>query len=153
MAQEFNTQQLYNTPIEIATRVLILLNELGEETKIDKDRILFLDHLAIHTEDVGGGKSLHPPVPNRSIQAFAKSALVQKGLSILVSKELAYVEASAEGGFFYYASDLSGKFLAHFQSDYFHELKGNINWVVSEFGDHSSEELKKIMLGHIGLEY
>ena len=135
----------------IATRVLILLDELGEETKIDKDRILFLDHLAIHTE-LGGGKSLHPPVPNRSIQAFAKSRF-RRDCRFFVSKELAYVEASAEGGFLYYASDLSGKFLAHFQSDYFHELKNNINWVVSEFGDHSSEELKKIMLGHIGLEY
>lgn len=153
MTPEFNTQQLYNTPVEIATRVLILLDELGEEIKIDKDRIMFLDHLAIHTEDVGGRKSLHPPVPNRSVQAFAKSGLVQKGLSILVSKELAYVEASAEGGFLYSASDLSGKFLAHFTSDYFHELKKNVDWVISEFGNHSTDDLKKIMLSHVGLEY
>ncbi|MGL5824044.1 MAG: ABC-three component system middle component 2, partial [Nocardioides sp.] len=54
-----------NGPLEVAVRVLMVLVEAFPE-HLDLNRLVLLDHGLLHSADLGGPESLHPPVPIRA---------------------------------------------------------------------------------------
>jgi len=139
-----NSVRLYNTPLEIATRMLIILSATSKRKRIDMDRIMYIDYLSLNTADIGGPESLHAPIPNRGVQVYAKKDLIRKGLTILLSKELIDVYPGSQG--FEYSINGSGiKFLEHFHTEYFLQLVENTKWVTNAFNDSSNVKLKNFI--------
>lgn len=132
--------KIYNTPIEIGMRSLIILG-VGGDQLMDLEKIMYLDYLCLNTSDINGPKSLHAPIPNRGVQVFSKKELIQKGLAIMVTKELIILVVLPEG-FFYQITPAGKLFLELFQTNYFLELNERCKWVVSRWGSLNTNQIK-----------
>ncbi|MDQ6481829.1 ABC-three component system middle component 2 [Dyadobacter sp. LHD-138] len=135
-----NNTRLFNTPLEIGLRLLVLLSQ--SQTQMDSEKLMYLDFLCLNTFDIGGPESLHAPIPNRGVQVFAKKELIQRGLAVMLSKELIAI-IPTEKGFLYYATDAGRYFLQYFQTPYYSKLVEKSSWVVSLFDEESTQEIKK----------
>lgn len=132
--------KIYNTPIEIGLRSLVIL-KTSDNQIMDLEKIMYLDYLCLNTSDINGPTSLHAPIPNRGVQVFSKKDLIQKGLSIMLSKELINLIVLPEG-FFYQISDAGKIFLELFQTKYFLDLLERCQWVLSKWGSESTSQIK-----------
>ena len=54
-----------NSPLEVGIRVLMLLAE-AFPAGLDLNDLVLLDHGLLHSADLGGPESLHPPLPIRA---------------------------------------------------------------------------------------
>jgi hypothetical protein len=132
--------KIYNTPIEIGLRSLVILQSSDNQI-MDLEKIMYLDYLCLNTADIGGPTSLHAPLPNRGVQVFSKKDLIQKGLSIMLTKELINLIVLPEG-FFYQISEAGSVFLKLFQTKYFLDLLDRCQWVLSRWGNESTKQIK-----------
>jgi hypothetical protein len=138
-----STSRIFNTPLEIGLRVLVILNAERKNT-MDVERLMYFDYLSLNTGDLGGATSLHAPVPNRGVQVYARKELIQKGLAILLSKELINVYTTLSG-FMYSVSDNGKKFLEYFDSEYYKLLVSRATWVISNYSEMSNERLREFI--------
>lgn len=145
--------RLYNTPLEIGIRSLIIL--YTNKAPMDVDRLMYFDYLCLHTRDIDGPESLHAPIPNRGVQVYSKRELIRKGISVLVSKELIDV-APDETGFCFQINEAGIKFLSFFQTTYFVELVERAFWVANKFSNLPTPNLRMIIdekIPHWGSEF
>ena len=78
----------FNSPLECGLRSLALLAAAGP-TAYDLQRLVFYDYLLVHSADVPGGpESIHPPTPLRSGEALVRRHWVERGLLLMISREL-----------------------------------------------------------------
>ncbi|MBI0401125.1 ABC-three component system middle component 2 [Cyclobacterium marinum] len=135
--------KVYNSVIEIGMRALVILSYSPSISK-SLDEIMILDHLALNTFDVGGPVSLHAPIPNRGVQVYSKSKILNKSIQLLLSKELITLSATSNG--FKYSINESGKnYLSYFESKYFHLLNDRVQWTMKNFGQMDESQLKKVV--------
>lgn len=132
-----------NGPLEVAVRVLMVLVEAFPE-HLDLNRLVLLDHGLLHSADLGGPESLHPPVPIRAGELGIKRELVQGGVEVLVRSGLAQMEARLEG-FRFWASENAEGFAGLLETDYARALSARASWVVSHFADLSDDDLREAM--------
>jgi len=135
--------KIFNTPIEIGLRSLIIL-EASDNQIMDIEKIMYLDYLCLNTSDIEGPTSLHAQIPNRGVQVFSKKDLIQKGLSIMLTKELINLIVLPEG-FFYQISEAGKIFLRLFQTKYFLDLLERCQWVLSRWGNQSTQQIKSFI--------
>ena len=142
MAEQSNIPQmkLYNTPLELGMRSLILLHT-SNSAIMDLEKIMYLDYLCLNTSDLDGPKSLHAPIPNRGVQIFSKKDLIQKGLSIMITKDLVKLILQPNG-FFYQITEAGTLFLDFFQTKYYLNLSERCKWVNGKWGSESTENIK-----------
>lgn len=144
MMNEINKMKVFNSPLEIALRVLLIISRNGKKG-LSLDRLVIYDYLILNSGDIKGAPpSLHPALPNRSTQLLVKRELIQKSLQILSSKELLSINYTREG-ILYCPSKLSLPFLEYFESAYFLELNERVKWVVENFKRKSNEQLDKFI--------
>lgn len=136
-----NTQSLYNTPVEVAIRLLIILEQSKEQQ--DLEWLLLVEHFSLHTSDVGIIlESIHAPVPNRGVQLYAKEKVVKLALNFLLSKGLIDVKFTNKG-FVYKSNDISLLFLNYFESNYFTKFQERVHLVLLKFSNYNTKEMKK----------
>lgn len=132
--------KVFNTPLEIGFRALIILGKC-EDKRLEVEQLMFLDYLSQNTNDHGGPSSLGAPIPNRGVQAFARKEVIQKGVTILLSKDLATIHID-KNGFSYSINQAGLKFLQLCNTPYFLQLTERVAWVVQHFDNMSSEDLR-----------
>jgi len=146
--------RLFNTPLEVGFRALVILHQFPDQS-LDLEQLMYFDYLSLNTNDVGGPASLSAPIPNRGVQVYARKDLLQKGLTILLSKELIEFVGN-ERGFNYSISSAGKKVLELFSTKYFQELDNRTAWVSEKFGKMSVSELRLYMgenISHWGGEF
>lgn len=137
-----------NSPLEIGLRALILLSSSAQSEQSVQQLALY-DYLMLHSGDIQKGPpSLHPALPNRTGEWLLKREILEKGLSIMVQKELAMI-IFAKDGIYYSSTSLTKPFIEHFKTTYAEELVKRANWVMSEFGHLSDKELLKFMTANV----
>jgi hypothetical protein len=129
----------FNSALEIGSRIVALLCASYPDS-LDIQKIIRLDYLMIHSGDVGGPESLHPPVPHRSGELLVKHELVRRGIYLMMSRGLIKQLAEPDG-FKYLAEDEAGTFVSSFKSIYYNELRNRANWTISTYSKHSISEL------------
>jgi len=144
--------KLYNSPLELGIRGLVLLNVLrkssSNQKNCDLNRLIIYDYILLHSEDVEGPKSVHPPTPYRSGELLIKSDILKKGLLLMKSKQL--IEIVFDGsGISYAASDFASPFLEYFDSQYYFDLKQTAKWVINRFNRYSDDELNSFINNNI----
>lgn len=141
--------RLFNTPIEVALRVLIILNAANEtQGYCDAEKIMYLDYLCLHTSDVGGPESINASIPNRGIQVYSKKDLIRRGLLVLISKELVTLR-STQDGFIYTINEAGRAFLNLFTTKYFKDLMERAGWVFTEWGQMNNQQIKNYIDANI----
>ncbi|MEM9218327.1 MAG: ABC-three component system middle component 2 [Cyanobacteria bacterium P01_F01_bin.150] len=132
----------FNSPLETGIRALTILTAVYPRA-LDLQVLVFFDYFTVHSGDVQGPDSLHAPLPLRSGEMSVKRSLIDRGLSLMVSRGLIEYIVSPNG-FEYRASDNASAFLSMLSSPYMIKLKERAEWVAETFGNSSLHELKEI---------
>jgi hypothetical protein len=107
----------------------------------DLQRLVFYDYLLVHSGDVPNGpESIHPPTPLRSGEALVRRHWVERGLLLMVSREL-IARSFSEHGILYRASELAGPFLDYMEQPYTRKLRERAAWVSGTFDTYSDADL------------
>jgi hypothetical protein len=130
----------FNSPLECGLRTLVLLRA-AEPAACDLQRLIFYDYLLVHSGDVPDGpESIHPPTPLRSGEALVRRHWIERGLLLMISRELV-VRSFSEKGITYRASPLTATFLGYMQEPYTKRLQERAQWVIARFGDYPDTQL------------
>ena len=132
-----------NSPLEIGVRVLMLLAE-AFPNHLDLNRLVLLDHGLLHSADIGGPESLHPPLPIRAGEFGVKRRTIRNGLAVVVRAGLVQVEM-ADDGIRFVASDDAEAFVGLLASDYAQALHNRASWVVEHLGELDESALRQQM--------
>ena len=137
-----------NSPLEVGIRILTILTE-AFPARLDVGRLVLLDHGLLHSADLGGPRSLHPPLPIRSGELGVKRAAIEQGLQVMLRAGLVEMSAS-ESGIEFSASDSAYSFVSILESDYARDLLQRAQWVVRHFHDLSEATLRRDMRSIFG---
>lgn len=130
----------FNSPLECGLRSLVLL-AAASPSACDLQRLIFYDYLLVHSGDVlGGPESIHPNTPLHSGEALVRRHWIERGLLLMVSRELANRTLS-ELGIQYQASPLASAFLSYMEQPYTKKLRERAEWVIETFSDYSDQAL------------
>lgn len=133
----------FNGPLEAGVRAVAVLAAVHPHA-FDLQRLIAFDYLLVHTGDIGGPDSLHPPVPLHSAELLVRRKLVEQALLLMMTRDLVRREASADG-IRYRAGENAVPFLQALQSDYLAALKDRADWLVGEFGAASERDFRAVM--------
>ena len=133
----------FNGALEAGVRAVALL-AAAHPYSFDLQRLIAFDYLLVHTGDVGGPLSLHPPAPLHSAELLVRRKLVEEALLLMMTRDLVQREVSAEG-IRYRAGENATPFLQALQSGYIGALKDRAEWLVGEFGALSNTEFRALM--------
>jgi hypothetical protein len=132
-----------NSSLEVGVRVLMILNEAFPE-HLDVNRLVLLDHGVLHSADLGGPDSLHPPLPIRVGELGVKRAVIEQGLQVMLRAGLVEM-ISKDSGIQFQASDRAFNFVSILDSDYAVALHSRVKWVLQYFTDLSEEAIRSQM--------
>ena len=133
----------FNGPLETGLRAVAILGAAYPRA-FDLQRLVGFDYLLVHTGDVGGPASLHPPAPLRSAELLVRRRLVERALLLMMTRELVQREIGPQG-IRYKAGENAGTFLAALESDYLTGLKDRAGWLIETFGDRDEQEFRSAM--------
>lgn len=133
---------LFNSPLETGIRSLVIL-VAAHPVAFDLERLVEMDYLSVHSGDVNGPESLHPALPMRAGELLVRRGLIEKGLLLMISRCLIQ-RIPTENGFNYVAGEAAAPFLASLTSIYFQQLRSRAQWVVKQFMDMTTSEIRQI---------
>jgi hypothetical protein len=130
----------FNSALECGVRTLAIL-AAAEPVACDLQRLVFYDYLTVHSGDVlQGPPSIHPATPLRSGEALVRRHWIERGLLLMLSREL-LIRTFSERGILYQASPLTSPFLDYMEKPYTRLLRERAQWVISAFGTFSDQQL------------
>jgi hypothetical protein len=130
----------FNSSLECGLRSVALL-AAATPAAYDLQRLVFYDYLLVHSGDVPDGPpSLHPATPLRSGEAIVRRHWIERGLLLMVSRELV-TRTFEERGITYSASQLAAPFLNYMEAPYTKSLRERAAWVTGQFAGHSDQDL------------
>ena len=145
----FKGKDIYNSPIEIGIRTLILLNEFYP-THLDMTQLVLYNHIVIHTEDFGGPQSLHPQLDDRAGELAVLRSLIQDGLSLIQRFNLVSIENTPDG-IFYTTTEECPAFVSLMTSSYSQKLIEKAKWVASVFSSLGKNQVEEILHSKINM--
>src|SRR4051794_38949553 len=96
VAPERQRPLTFNSPLEAGTRAVAVL-AAAYPRAFDLQRLIAFDHLLVHTGDIGGPASLHPPVPLRSAELLVRRKLVERALLLMMTRDLIGRQVGSDG--------------------------------------------------------
>ncbi|ABC28821.1 putative threonine efflux protein [Hahella chejuensis KCTC 2396] len=136
---------VFNSALETGVRSLVILTANFPDA-LDLQRLVDFDYLVVHSGDVGGPESLHPPLPMREGELLVRRRIIESGLSLMMSRGLITRIAHAEG-IVYQASDYAKPFVDSLATPYMLLLIEKANWVATTFSNMDTSELHKLING------
>jgi hypothetical protein len=140
--------ELYNSTLEAGIRAVIVLEQLRPET-VDLAEMVLLDHVVVHTADVGGPASLHAAVPARKGELLVRRRLVEQSLELMRRCHLVEQQAR-EDGLVWCASDEAASYVELLQTSYSIQLKSCASWLSTEIRRRGKNGFKAFVRGRIG---
>lgn len=133
----------FNSPFEAGIRAVSILGAAYPHS-YDLQRLVAFDYLLVHTADVGGPKSLHPPTPMQSAALLVRRKLVEQALLLMMTRDLVHREITPEG-IKYSAGENAMTFLTSLTSAYLVALQERAEWLVEALGSHTDDNFKGVM--------
>lgn len=129
-----------NGPLEFGLRILMVLVE-AFPAELDLNQLVLLDHVVLHSGDIGGPESLHPAVPLRVGEMSVKRDSIEAGIQLLVQLGLARISVTV-AGMHYIAGDSAQHFVDILGSTYSAMLRDRTSWALERFADLTEETLR-----------
>lgn len=133
----------FNGPLEAGIRAVAVLGEAYPQS-FDLQRLIMFDYLLVHTGDIGGPDSLHPPAPLQSAALLVRRKLVEQGLLLMMTRDLVQREVNADG-IRYRAGENATPFLNALESQYLKALKQRASWLIERFVDLPDQQFRNTM--------
>jgi hypothetical protein len=143
VAPERRVPTTFNSPLEAGVRAVALL-AAAYPRSFDLQRLVAFDHLLVHTGDIGGPSSLHPPVPLRSAELLVRRRLIERALLLMMTRELVSRQVGPDG-IQYVAGENAVPFLGAIQSDYVRALQERARWLVHNLGAMAEGEFRALL--------
>jgi hypothetical protein len=140
---DFDGPELFNSSLETGVRSLVILDATYPRG-FDLSEMTWLDHLVVHTADIGGPPSLHPDVPHRGGELLVRRPLVEMGLMVMRRKHL-IVKESSDRGLLYRESDDGIAIVDHMRTSYSQVLRQRARWLADKIEPLSPQELKTLV--------
>lgn len=134
---------VFNSALETGVRSLVIL-VASFPVALDLQRLVDFDYLVVHSGDVNGPESLHPPLPMREGELLVRRKVIESGISLMMSRGLITRLTEAEG-IMYQASDYAMPFIDSLTTPYIRLLIDRANWVGENFGNMSTKDLQKLL--------
>ncbi|WP_313570135.1 ABC-three component system middle component 2 [Comamonas terrigena] len=141
----------FNSTLETGIRALVLL-EAFHPRRCDLLEVTWLDHLVVHTGDLGGQEapqSLHPDLPNRAGELLVRRQLVEKSLRLMQQVHLVEV-FETEDGISFGAGEDAPSYLDLLQAPYSLALKERARWIARYFAGLKMDEIRALVESRIG---
>ena len=132
----------FNSPLETGIRSLAILAAAYPES-FDLERLVEMDYLVVHSGDAEGPDSLHAPLPMRAGELLVRRGLIEKGLLLMMSRNLAQ-RLPGKKGFNYVAGEAASPFLVSLTASYSQKLKQRAIWAVERFADVPTADVRRI---------
>lgn len=131
---------LFNSALETGVRAVIVLNAYYPKA-LGIEGLILMDHLAVHTADVGGPASLHVSVPHRGGELLIRKPIIEQGVNFMRRIGLINMIVRHDG-FFYQASENSQPFVRLLKTKYNLDLIKRASWLAENITevDHISIE-------------
>jgi hypothetical protein len=142
-----NNDLIFNSPLETGVRSVIILNASYPLT-YELSQLTWLDHLIVHSADVGGPPSIHPDVPQRSGEILIRRRLVENGLNMMRRLHMVEVAAHKEG-ILYSASDEAEPFVELMSTQYSNLLKERAKWLAEDIGKLNHKKMKDLIIDRL----
>jgi hypothetical protein len=134
---------IFNSPFETGVRAVFVLAAMYPRA-FDLERLVALDHLIVHTADVGGPESLHPSTSTHAAEMLVRRELVRDGLLLMQSRLL--VERIADDrGISFRAGPEAATFTQLLSSEYFQGLRRAAEFLADYFHGSDDEEFDRIV--------
>ncbi|MFV0645218.1 MAG: ABC-three component system middle component 2 [Sphingomonadaceae bacterium] len=133
----------FNSALETGIRTLTVLVASFPRAH-DLSRLVQYDYLVVHSEDADGPPSLHPPLPLRTGELLVRRGLVEAGLRLLMSRNLAS-RSLGQDGVRYRAEEAAGAFIDNLTAPYLHELRQRAEWVATTFDPLDDGDLNALV--------
>lgn len=134
---------LFNSALEAGIRAVTLL-EAVRPLALDLSEMVILDHVVVHSGDLGGPPSLHPAVPGRKGELLVRRRLIEESLSLMRRFHLVAV-CESNDGLAYRATDEAAGYVELLESDYSVRLRSSAFWI----SDQISQRGKTAFLSDI----
>jgi len=138
----------FNGPLEAGVRAVAVLGAAFPRS-FDLQRLIAFDYLLVHTGDIGGPDSLHPPAPLQPAEFLVRRKLVESALLLMMTRDLVRREARADG-LRYAAGENAVPFLDALEGEYLVALKQRAKWLVDALADQTESEFRTIMRRFFG---
>jgi hypothetical protein len=153
MAQDVNGASvpdppLFNSALETGVRAVVVL-DAAYPRAFDLAQLTWLDHLVVHTADIGGPESLHPDLPQRTGELLVRRRLVEDGLNLMRRLHLIN-SATTDNGIVYTATDEASALVESMRSSYARELRHRAQWLADYVNKTSADDLAKLVTNRIG---
>jgi ABC-3C biological conflict system middle component len=135
--------RIFNTPFETGLRSVVILSACYPE-RLSLHRLVVFDHLVVHTSDVHGPPSMHPPDRSRAAEILVRRGLVSSGLALMETRGLV-ARVATPGGFRYQAGTEAGSFVDLLTSRYFEALKDRADWLIKNVLPQSDDALVQLV--------
>ncbi|ANI80321.1 ABC-three component system middle component 2 [Sphingobium sp. EP60837] len=139
---------LFNSPLETGVRSVLILNA-ADFRAFDLTHLTWLDHLVVHTSDIGGPRSLHPDIPQRDGELIVRRRNVEDGLRLMRRLQLVTTDYTSEG-ILYRITEDGAQFSQLVRSDYGRRLKDRAIWLMDYVGRIDGAEFVRMISEKIG---
>jgi hypothetical protein len=143
VVQQKRQPATFNSPLEAGIRVVTILGEAYPQT-YDLQRLVAFDYLLVHTGDINGPQSLHPPTPRHSAELLVRRKLVEEALMLMMTRDLVTREITVEG-IKYGAGENAATFLSAMTTSYLLSLKERASWLIEFLGGYPDQQFRAIM--------
>jgi hypothetical protein len=141
---------LFNSPVEVGLRSLVLLTDLFPDAAT-LDRLVIFDYFVVHSDDLPDGPpGLHPQTPHRSGEILVRRNVLQSGLMLFYSRGLIEIQYH-EKGIRYSATEMATSFLDSIDAEYVANLRDRSAWLHFNFGDKQDAELQSLVQSNLGV--
>ena len=116
----------FNSPVEIGTRISLILTSL--EQRLSLDELVILDYALLYSREFGGPDNLHPALPNHIAEIAHRRDVMPQSLSFLSKRGLIQMIVD-ESGYYYSSNESTIDFISCLQSPYFKKSWLRLNWI------------------------
>lgn len=136
-----STYKTLNSPLELGTRISLLLSVLkGRQTL---DDLVMLDYALLYSEEFGGPENLHPALPNHIAEIAYRREVLPEALNLFVRRGLIGLSIDSTG-YYYSSNESTFDFIACLQSEYYKKSWVRLNWIAENASEISKTNLTNI---------
>ena len=139
---------LFNSPLEAGIRAVVVL-EMLRPLCVDLADMVLLDHVVVHTADLGGPESLHPQLPGRKGELLVRRQLVEQALDLMRRFHLIDLRVDDEG-LMYCASEEAAGYVELLESEYSERLKACAQWLADGIRVQSKAQFREAIRTQLG---
>lgn len=121
-----SSKDLYNSPVEVGARIVLLLAGLARQLNLDE--LIFFDYASIYSSDFQGDPSLHPVLLNRLAELVRRREIFPDAIKLFSAKGLVTSQVD-EQGVRYSITSAGSVFAARLSTEYHVDFRRRVSWV------------------------